>query len=107
MKLQLTDHTLTVSPMIPAQPTPIREQQHPAGVIAWSAARYAMAVATADANQDDTALETLDRAHDIVRARVDLYLCLIDLGWSTPQGLPKQIARDIRLLAEPTGAAGG
>ncbi len=39
-------------------------------------------------------------AHDVVVARLALYLCLIDSGWTPPPAVGEEIARDELLLSQ-------
>jgi hypothetical protein len=78
-----------------------------AEAMAACAANYATSVTRAGLETGGTALETLARAHDVVQARIDLYHCLVNLGWAPPLGMTREIDADVLLLLEPTGAVGG
>jgi hypothetical protein len=78
-----------------------------ADAMASCAATYVASSKRAHAGTGGTALETLCRAQDVVQARIDLYNCLVNLGWTPPPGMSGEIDADILLLREPTGAVGG
>jgi hypothetical protein len=78
-----------------------------ADAMAACAASYVVSSKRAQVETGGTAFETLSRAHDVVQARIDLYNCLVNLGWTPPPGMSREIDTDILMLREPTGAVGG
>jgi hypothetical protein len=78
-----------------------------ADAMASCAASYVASCKKAHVETGGTALETLLRAQDVVQARIDLYNCLVNLGWTPPPGMSREIDSDMLLLREPTGAVGG
>lgn len=75
--------------------------------MAECAAAYVASVERAALEPHGTAPESLVQVQEVVQARIDLYNCLIGLGWTPPLHMAQEIASDVLLLREPTGAAGG